>query len=341
MKKVFEIKGVHFDPVFVQSGTLNFGGEGWRYHKPLKVVLPERFDFSGTTDVSKTTTFAPRQGNMPLDGNLQPKELFPKCIYVDHAKGIALNAVGLSGPGMPALLERRILQNKTRPSIISIMAADGKTTNERLEETDRLGLVLAKAKGSFRAPFGVENNISCPNTDHDPAEKAKQEKALAEEVIEQGRILRHHLGSDAVQGIKINPLMTTRTALLIQDSGVYDYIMVSNTIPWLELPEWIDWRKLFGSETSPLIKRGLKQPGGLSGAPLLPIVMRWIIEARAAGITIPIIAGGGVLHPKDVDILYFAGATSISLGSVAFLKPHNVQPIIKRANQLFGGIYEY
>jgi dihydroorotate dehydrogenase len=121
---------------------------------------------------------------------------------------------------------------------------------------------------------------------------------------------------------------------LIQESGVFDSITCSNTIPWGEMPEKIHWRWISPSGISPLKKRGFKQDGGLSGKWLLPIVETWIKEARADGITMPITGGGGILCPDDVDRMFFAGVNAIAIGSVAFLRWWNVKPCIDRAYRL-------
>ncbi len=109
-------------------------------------------------------------------------------------------------------------------------------------------------------------------------------------------------------------------------------IICSNTIPWGQLPDQIDWKGLFGSPTSPLADLG---GGGLSGAPLLPIVAAWITEARTMGVTVPIVGGGGILSAGDVDVMHKAGATAIELGSVSILRPWRVASIIRRAHEVF------
>src|SRR5579863_1490269 len=93
------------------AGVQNFFREGWWFHLYLHLV---GLTFWGVTFVAKTTTLKPRlnpsrgEGNMPmrLDG-VTPLEKFPKCIHLTlrmWLDGIVLNAVGLSGPGIEALL---------------------------------------------------------------------------------------------------------------------------------------------------------------------------------------------------------------------------------------------
>jgi dihydroorotate dehydrogenase (NAD+) catalytic subunit len=323
------LRGVDFGPVSVASGTLNNFGEGWPYHRYLKKIFPSKFDFTGATLVSKTATLASRKGNMPLDDEFQPTERFPRCIYGNPLKGIAVNAVGLSNPGINALLKTREWQNSTEVKFISFMAADGLTLVQRLDETSGFAKHMQKYAKNFKARFGIQLNISCPNTDHDP-------KVLSHEALEHGYILRSMLG-DIPLDLKINAMTPIAAISEIQRENVFDSLTCSNTIPWGKMPEHINWKKLFGSEISPLRKRGLQQDGGLSGWPLLTIVETWIEEARSAGISIPITAGGGILCADDVDRMYYAGANAIAIGSAAFLRPWNVQPIIQRAHHIFRG----
>ena len=112
-----------------------------------------------------------------------------------------------------------------------------------------------------------------------------------------------------------------------------DAIIMSNTIPWGQLPDRIDWKGLFGTDVSPVAKYG---GGGLSGKPLLPIVTDWIRGARVKGVVKPIVAGGGILSKADADRMLDAGADAVELGSVAFLRPWRVQGIINHVNARLG-----
>jgi len=309
--------------VFVASGTLNFFGEGWWFHKIFRRIFPAGFDFSGATFVSKTTTLYPRKGNMALDENLHPLHLFPECIRVYPVKGVILNSVGLSGPGAWYLLLRRIWQKMKKPFFISFMAV-GEDRRRRLHEVEQFCDLLEIELPMFYSRVGVELNISCPNTQLNPTD-------LVEEAIYQ---LKPFSGLGIPIILKLNVLTPIEAALKISDSGLCDAISVSNTIPFGQLPEKIDWKGIFGSVESPLKHLG---GGGLSGYPLLPVVSNWILRANREGISVPIIGGGGILEEEDVDYLYTAGADAVSIGSVAILRPWRVNKIIKRAKKIYGG----
>jgi dihydroorotate dehydrogenase (NAD+) catalytic subunit len=134
--------------------------------------------------------------------------------------------------------------------------------------------------------------------------------------------------------LKVNVLTPIEAIIKIADSGLCDAITVSNTIPWGQLPELIDWKGIFGTDESPLKHLG---GGGLSGYPLLPIVAEWIYQAKNQGISIPIIGGGGILKRSDVGTLFAIGADAISIGSVAILRPWRIRGIIEWAKWLYGG----
>jgi len=315
------LRGINFGSVFVASGALNFFGEGWRHHKIFKMLFG--LSFNGATFVSKTTTLNYRKGNLALNASFQPQLLFPDCVRVLPVKGVVLNSVGLSGPGAEHLFAQRLWQKRTEPFIISFMSVDA-TKEERVSEAKKFAEILVRELPSFSAKVGLELNISCPNTSHETSK-------LVDNAIDQLKAFAN-LGIPVI--LKINALTSVDAVIRITNSGLCDAITVSNTIPWGQLPEIIDWQGIFGSTVSPLKHLG---GGGLSGYPLLPIVARWISEARKRGITIPIIGGGGILKKGDVNFLRQHGADAIAVGSVAILRPWRVGGIIKRANHIYGG----
>lgn len=318
------LRGIDFGRIWQMSGATNFFEEGWPYHK---ILGPIGLSFKGSTFVAKTTTLLPRPGNMPLKPNsTSPKELIPKCIYVNPLKGIVLNAVGLSGPGVEWLLDLQKWQKRTSPFFISFMSVED-TAEKRFAEFQKFLDVLQielrhPCNHNLRNNLGLQLNFSCPNTDCDPAELI-------------GEIIRF-LDAARILGIpivpKLGPGISVEAAREIARHDACDALCVFNTVPWGKLPEYFDWKELFGSDVSPLIKRGLKQPGGLSGRPLLQYTYDWLRGARHVGITKPINAGGGILCKDDAKYLFEGGASSVSIGSIAMLAPHRVQSVIKYVN---------
>lgn len=256
---------------------------------------------------------------MKKDG-VTPQELFPKCVKVDFRKEIILNAVGLSGPGAKALFETGQWQKRTKPFFVSFMSV-APTPEERILETHGFVELFAEYLPKH-APVGLQINFSCPNVGLDTSCLVGEAKA--------GLEIASVLGVPLMP--KFNILAEVNAVKEISKHPACDAVCVSNTIPWDKLPEvGIDRKKLFGTDISPLAEFG---GGGLSGAPLLPLVVDWLKIATMA-IRKPINAGGGILSAKDVDSVYCAGANSIFVGSVATLHPRRVQEIIRRAHQLF------
>jgi len=314
------LRGTEYGPIFDASGVEGFFREGYRHHRLLHLV--PGFNLDGVTFVTKTTTFEPRQGNATLqsDGIIQ-RDFMPDCIVAKPIQGVMLNAVGLSGPGVLRLLQTSRWQERTKPFMISFMAT-GDTVEQRLVELQNFILALQHAAHEFKFLPALQINFSCPNVglnlDDLPDEVAASLKIAAE------------LGVPLVP--KFNILMPTELALEIGNLERCDAICVSNTIPWGKLPELIDWKGLFGSDISPLAKYG---GGGLSGKPLLPLVSGWVQDVRRAGFKKPIMAGGGILSPKDVIDLHRAGASAVFIGSVVNLRPWRVKAIIKMAYRVF------
>lgn len=316
------LRGIDFSHILEGSGTEGFFGEGYWYHKYLK---PFGLDFEGSTFVAKTTTLRPRKGNLPLkkDG-ITPEDLFPECIKVYFWKGIVLNSVGLSGPGAKFMFEDGRWQKIKKPFFISFMAV-GESFEMRYLETINFAILFKKFLTCFNAPVGLQINGSCPNVKIDALKPAEEMKKMLE-------VLSAYVSVPLIP--KISVLMSVETAKEIADDPNCDALCVSNTIPWGALPDKINWKKLFGTDVSPLAEFG---GGGMSGKPLLPIVAEWVADARKIGITKPIIAGGGILSPDDVNILKSAGASSVSVSSAAILRGWRVKKIIRRANKIFGG----
>jgi len=312
------LRGIEFGPVLGAAGVQGFFGEGYRHHKFLK---PFGLDFSNCTFVAKTTTLNARGGNMPMkkDG-ITSRELKPRCIKVYFRQGMMLNAVGLSGPGAKALFETGRWQARTKPFFISFMSVE-ESAEKRVAELEEFVKMFAFYLPGFKAKVGLQINYSCPNI--------------------LGLNLSHLIG-EVVIGLKIAsslriPLMPKFNILAppeavekISNYPECDAVCLSNTLPWGKLPEEINWKKLFGSDVSPLAQFG---GGGLSGRPLLGPAANWL--KRAGNIAKPINGGGGILHPGDLDAFYYTYVRSIFIGSVATLRPWRVKKIIDRAYAIF------
>ncbi len=309
-----KLRGIDFGHVLDASGARNWFGEGYPFHRYVPGL-----NFDGSTFVAKTTTLHPHRGyaDMRRDGT-RPRILGQRAVKVNWFKGVALNALGLPGPGFRALLDQGNWQRLQTPFFLSFMAI-GASLSDNLNEVREFVRILKAELPRFSAPVGLQINFSCPNV-------------LPREHLAN---FNCHLDEYQTLGIPIMPKLSATTsidvALAIGKHPSCDAICISNTIPWGELPDTIDWRGLFGVE-SPLKEYG---GGGLSGAPLLSIVAEWVRDARRQGLTKPINAGGGILKPADVDVLLHAGASSVFVGSIAILRGWRLQRTINHANRAF------
>ncbi len=317
-----KLHGIDFGSAWAASGVQGFWGEGYPFHRPYRMMFPGLFTFKKVTFVAKTITLDMNLGNMPLnfDGTT-PKEFRPKCIVANFRAGAMLNAVGLSNFGASFYLDDGRWQSRTEPFILSFMCI-GKTRAERVREISEFVRLLKKYLAGFKARIALQINFSCPNVGHNLAE-------LMEEV-EEALAIASELDIPLIP--KFNALIPPEKAAEIAENRHCDAICVSNTIPWGELPDKIDWVGLFGSATSPLEKYGFGK-GGLSGAPITAIVQDWVRRYAELGVETPLNAGGGIMSLHDVDALAeWKCVQSIFVGSVAPLRPWRLRSIIGRGN---------
>ena len=311
-----KLRGIDFGNVLGASGVQGFFGEGYWFHKAWG---PFGLNFAGMTFVAKTATLLPCRGNMYLTRRYTPRNPFPWCVRAKLLRGVMLNSVGLSNPGLGALLGTGGWQKRTEPFLLSIMSLAG-TSERRLEELRLMVETIGFVKDGFSAPFCLQINLSCPNTGHDPHELIGESAKVLEIASMLGVPVmpKYSIASAPIQAIRE-----------LNDHPSCDAICVSNTLPF----GWqrVDWQSVWGSKTSPLAKLG---GGGLSGKTLRPLVCEWIKRLRDAGFTKPINGGGGILCPKDVEYYHDAGASSVFLGSVAVLRPWRVKTIVSHANNL-------
>lgn len=314
------IKGITFSNCWLASGSMSFFGSGYWYHNLYSLIFPSFEDLDEATFVAKTTTFNLRPGNMNLDENYQPKDFLPGCIKAFPFRGAMLNAVGLSGPGAESLFSTGNWQAISKPFFISFMAT-GASWFQRLTAAQSFSRLLQKRLPEFKAPIGLQINISCPNIGHDTTE-------LSREAIEILKVFRPALNLPI--DVKVNALIKTEVALAIQNSGLCDVLTVANTVPWAA-GDNIEWKKFSHKGDSPLANLG---GGGLSGQPIRDTVLAAVRRLRRAGVDMPIKAGGGIMQAKDVDRYVVSGANAVEIGTVIVLRPWRVRSIIQRADEL-------
>jgi len=313
---------IDFGPVLDASGARGFFGDGYPYHRTFRSI---GLDFTGSTFVSKTATLTRKTGFLLYhpDG-VTPLETHPDCVIVRFRKGIVLNAVGLGNPGINALLAAGRWQELDKPFFISVMPVLGER-EWRLQEFVAMMRAIRARRREFKAPFGLQLNLSCSNVGLEIGQ-------LVDEAVELLSVAAHYL-----PGVPLMPKFSVETpleALLpIARSEHCHALCVSNALRWGSMYDRISWRELFGSDESPLKLYG---GGAMSGAPLLPLVTDWVKKARCLGIAKPINAGGGILDFDDARTLFKAGADSVSLGSIAILRCWRVRKTIAAIQKIFG-----
>ncbi len=320
-----KLRNINFPPVIGASGVQGFfSGYEYKYHKIFDNLI-WGFDFEGMGFVGKTMTFESHKGNTQLasDG-YSIKKFLPDSIWANHFKGVGLNSVGLSNPGAKFLLDQDIWQKRTDSFMLSFMAIS-KTPETRLEETRLFVETFKIYLSSFKGKVALQVNFSCPNVGHDQI-------GLLKEVAEILNILSR---LDIPLVPKFNVLLSADSMSTIMKHEACDAICISNTLPFGERPDMVDWKRFFPNG-SPLAKHKYGN-GGLSGKPLFPLLMEWLTEAEKLRPQKPIIAGGGILKRSDVvQLSRFSSVKAISLGSVAFLRPWRIRKIIRAGYDYFG-----
>ncbi|KKS83835.1 MAG: hypothetical protein UV60_C0032G0004 [Parcubacteria group bacterium GW2011_GWA2_43_11] len=317
------LRGIDFGRVHLASGTGGFKCDGTEYWYHGTRFAP---DFTGATKNAKTVTLFERTtnngANMDLDENLRPVERFPRCIAVNPFLCCSDNAAGLANWGIKKHLDSGVWQSWEAPSFVSLIAV-GATLKERLREWGQMFAIFAEYLPDFKAPVAIQENHSCPTTGHNPHEYMLSTEP--EQVLDIGA----DLGVPQIPKFNVMQL-SLDAGLRIGAHKECDALLLSNTVPWMDLPLWMRLLS-FGTPFSPLRWRGIKQDGGYSGPLLLPLVEEKIRTLRIWGFTKPIIACGGITKAKHVDRMCDAGADAIEFATVAMLRPWRVQEIIDRA----------
>jgi hypothetical protein len=324
------LRGIEFGNVLGASGVQGFYGEGYKFHRWLGPLGPT---FNGMTFVSKTTTLSPTPGNMPLGEDFEPTRLLPSCIWVDPLQGIALNAVGLSGPGAHGLLShaggseasmRRMWQLRTEPFFISYMSTAPKRDG-RLTEMEGFVKIFKSFLRGFTAPVGLQINLTCGNVGLD----------LDVVIAEASLMLDIAAELNVPLMPKINLTVSPQAAIEVAKHPACDALCTTNAIAFEKMGDDIDWKLLF-PKGSPLKQFG---GGALSGRLLFPLVAHWTAEAIEGGFSKPLNIGGGIMQKADISELVNEcglrpGTDSIFLGTVAMTRPWRVQSLIDHGNNV-------
>jgi len=256
-------------PVLAASGTFGYGTE---------VPLLERKALGGM--VSKGIFLRPREGTPP-----------PRI--AETPSGM-LNAIGLQGPGVDALIRDYAPQwaEWDFPVFVNI---NGESPAEYGELAARLDGVPGVA--------GFEINISCPNVEqgglyfgNDP----RAASAVTEAVRKRTRL---------PVWVKLTPMVTDigDIARAVAAAGA-DALCAVNTFVGMSI-DLTDYKPRLSFRT-----------GGLSGPAIRPLAVH-LAHQVARAVRIPVIGIGGISRAEDALEFLVAGCAAVQVGTATFINP--------------------
>jgi dihydroorotate dehydrogenase (NAD+) catalytic subunit len=262
-------------PVLAASGTFGYGTE---------VPLLERRALGGM--VSKGIFMRARDGTPP-----------PR---IAETPGGMLNAIGLQGPGVEALI-RDCAPNWAEWDFPVFVNINGESAAEYGELTARLDGVPGVA--------GFEINISCPN-------------------VEQGGL---YFGNDPLAAAAVTEAVRRRTRLpvwvkltpMVSDIGVIaraveaagaDALCAINTFVGMSM------------DLNTYKPRLSFRTGGLSGPAIRPLAVHLAHQAARA-VRIPVIGIGGISRAEDALEFMVAGCAAVQVGTATFVNPRAIAEV--------------
>jgi dihydroorotate dehydrogenase (NAD+) catalytic subunit len=255
---------------------------------PISLFVPLA-EFGAVT--TRTLTVQPREGHFTTRDDWSLTEL-PGLLrrYGSVLRGTDggwLNAFGWCNVGIDAYLRDYYPRTRDQRVIISL---GGFSVEEFVTLVDRVN--AAVPAGDIAA---VEFNVSCHNVNFDFS-------AILQDVLDEAVPRSNHPVI-----LKLSPDHDyVRNAHQAARAGV-SALTAINTVKALRLDPrtgapWLANRY-----------------GGLSGRAIKPIGLRVVSELREAGVTLPVIATGGIRTVDDCREYFWAGADAVSLGSATWL----------------------
>lgn len=294
LRNVIDLNGIRLrNRLLTSSSLLGYGASKRRLIlyglSPIAQWVPlERFG----AVVTRTLTAEPREGNFTLREDWKPwqtGELLSRYRgAVRRVEGGWINAFGWSNIGIDRYFDEYHPRTGHLNRIISLGGFSADEFGSLVETVNR------------KAPAGdiaaVELNVSCQNVGVD------FETILADVLATAIPLSRHPVI------LKLSPDYDYLAhARLAQANGV-NALTAINSVKALRLDP---------DTGEPLLKNGF---GSLSGKAIKPIGLRIVAELREAGLTLPIIATGGIHGFDDCREYFWAGADAVSLGSAVWLR---------------------
>ncbi|MGH7922660.1 MAG: dihydroorotate dehydrogenase [Candidatus Dormibacteraceae bacterium] len=254
-------------PVLAASGTFGYG---------VDVPLLDRSRVGGI--VSKGIFLRPRAGTPPNR-------------IVETPSGM-LNAIGLQGPGIDALIRDYAPRWAAWPMPVLV--------NVNGETLDEYGEVAARLDG-VPGVSGVEVNISCPNV-REGGMLFGKDPAMAARVTQ---VVRAH--TRLPLWVKLTPAVTdiSEIARAVESAGA-DAISAVNTFVGMSIDLATGRPRLaFGT-------------GGLSGPAIRPLAVQ-LAHTAASAVGIPVVGIGGIASGDDALEFLYAGCRAVQVGTATFV----------------------
>jgi dihydroorotate dehydrogenase (NAD+) catalytic subunit len=262
-------------PVLAASGTFGYGTE---------VPLLERRALGGM--VSKGIFLRPREGTAP-----------PRI--AETPSGM-LNAIGLQGPGVEALIREYAPKWATWdfPVFVNI---NGETAAEYGELAARLDGVPGVS--------GLEVNISCPNVEQGGLYFGNDPRAAA--AVTEAVRRRNKLPV----WVKLTPMVSDIgvIARAVEAAGA-DALCAVNTFVGMSMDL---------NASRPRLSFGT---GGLSGPAIRPLAVHLAHQAARA-VRIPVIGIGGISRAEDALEFLVAGCSAVQVGTATFVNPRAIAEV--------------
>ncbi|GAA3234888.1 dihydroorotate oxidase B catalytic subunit [Pseudonocardia petroleophila] len=255
---------------------------------PVSMFVPLA-EFGAVT--TRTLTVEPREGHFSTRDDYSLGEL-PGLLrrygrVLRSTDGGWVNAFGWCNVGIDAYLRDYFPRTRDQRTIISL---GGFSAEEFVTLIDRVN--AAVPAGEIAA---VELNVSCHNVNFDFS-------TILQDVLDEAVPRSAHPVI-----LKLSPDYDyLRNARQAAAAGV-SALTAINTVKALRLDP---------RTGEPFLSN---RYGGLSGRAIKPIGLRVVSELREGGVTLPIIATGGVRTVDDCREYFWAGADAVSLGSAVWL----------------------
>ncbi len=216
---------------------------------------------------------------------------------IAECKSAIINAIGLANKGLD-YFESDIMPEVNKLDTIRIANIAGESVQEYVAICERLN--------KYDAISMYEINVSCPNVAAGGMVFGADRNTL-ESLVKKCKAV-----SQKPLIIKLHPDLFNISTLakLCEDSGA-DAISLTNTVPAMEIDPISERPKIHNNF------------GGMSGEAIRPIALR-LIYLASQSVSIPVIGGGGVSHTEDIVKFMLAGASLVSVGTLAMTDPMKV-----------------